>query len=112
MVLGDRDQNIYGSAGNRYTPLSAVLNGVVEMPLPVSHRLTREVAALASAVAGHDTERRIVSHRQGVMPRLISNGDLTSQTHQVVADILRLIDSGNALDQIAVLARTESSSGR
>jgi DNA helicase II / ATP-dependent DNA helicase PcrA len=106
MVFGDRDQNIYGFAGNRYTALSAVLNGVVEMPLPVSHRLTREVAALASAVAGHDSEKRIVSHRQGVKPRLISNSGLTSQTHQVVADILRLIDSGTALDQIAVLART------
>jgi DNA helicase-2/ATP-dependent DNA helicase PcrA len=106
MVFGDRDQNIYGFAGNRYTPLSAVLKGVAALPLPVSHRLTREIAALASAVAGHDSDQRIVSHRQGVMPRLISNSDLTSQTHQVVADILRLINSGTALDQIAVLART------
>ena len=106
MVFGDRDQNIYGFAGNRYTPLSAVLTGVVELPLPVSHRLTREVAALASTVAGHDSKKPIVSHRQGVKPRLITNNDLTSQTHQVVTDILRLIDSGTALDQIAVLART------
>lgn len=106
MVFGDRDQNIYGFAGSRYTPLSAVLKGVVELPLHVSHRLTREVAALASAVAGHDSDKRIVSHRTGVMPRVISNSDLTSQTHQVVTDILRLINSGTALDQIAVLART------
>ena len=108
MVFGDRDQAIYGFGGSRYTPLSNVIDGVTLMRLPVSHRLTQEIAALASMVAGHDANNQIVAIKCGALPRLNSSNDLASQTHETVADILNLIQSGTQPCQIAVLARTKA----
>lgn len=107
MVFGDPEQAIYGFAGNSYTPLDQVVEGAVLMPLPESHRLHHQTAALAMAVAGVRAQK-IVTKRQGTRPVLVRNSDLTTQTHAVVRDIQRLLGQGVDASRIAVLARTRA----
>ncbi len=108
MVFGDRNQGIFGFAGGGYMPLSNVLDGVQELTLPTSWRLTAQTAALASAVAQLDTEQAIQTRREGELPVLISDSTLDKQTKHIVQDIQTLIDGGTPPEQIAVLARTKA----
>lgn len=108
MVFGDSFQSIYGFGGNRYTPLSKVVSGTRTLTLPETLRLSREVAALASAVAGHTEDQAIISQRDGPLPVLVSSTGLTAQTHAVVRKIRKLVADGTSLSQIAVLARTKA----
>ena len=108
MVFGDFFQSLYEFGGNRYTPLSKVVSGVRVLALPVSHRLTRPVAALASVVAGHTKAQAIISLRDGPLPVLVRSSGLTSQTRAVVRNIRKLVADGTSLSQIAVLARTKA----
>jgi DNA helicase II / ATP-dependent DNA helicase PcrA len=104
-VFGDRHQAIYGFGGNVYTPLEDVLVGVQVMSLPDSHRLTRQTAALASAVVQHKGSDSIRAARDGTSPVLVINKSMTEQAKAVAADIQRLIAAGTPPSQIAVLAR-------
>lgn len=104
-VFGDRHQAIYGFGGNVYTPLEDVLAGVQVMSLPDSHRLTRQTAALASAVVQHKGCDSIRAARDGASPVLVINKDMTEQARSVASDIQRLIAAGTTPSQIAVLAR-------
>lgn len=104
-VFGDRHQAIFGFGGNVYTPLEDVLAGVQVMSLPESHRLTRQTAALASAVVQHKGCDSIRAARDGTTPVLVINKSMTEQAKAVVADIQRLIAAGMPPSQIAVLAR-------
>jgi DNA helicase II / ATP-dependent DNA helicase PcrA len=104
-VFGDRHQAIYGFGGNVYTPLEDVLAGVRVMSLPDSHRLTRQTAALASAVVQHKGCDSIRAARDGTSPVLVINKSMTEQAKAVAADIQRLIAAGTPPSQIAVLAR-------
>ncbi len=108
MVFGDSFQSIYGFGGNRYTPLGTVLSGVRALTLPVTHRLSRQVAALASAVAGHREDQAIVSKHDGPLPILVRSTGLTTQTQAVVMNIRKLVADGASLSQIAILARTKA----
>lgn len=107
MVFGDPEQAIYGFSGNCYTPLEQVVDGVVVMPLPESHRLHRQTAALAMAVAGKNTQK-IVTMRDGDKPVLVTSGGPVEQTHAVVRDIQQLLEQGVDASSIAVLARTNA----
>ena len=107
MVLGDPLQAIYRFAGAQYQGLSAHLENVVTLHLPVSHRLTAQTAALASAIAKHNSANAIQTRRTGVMPLLITNTSQTAQARQVLADIQELTSKGADLQEIAVLARTK-----
>lgn len=107
MVFGDPEQAIYGFGGNGYTPLREIVDGAKVMSLPESHRLHRENAALAMAVANARTSK-IVTQRQGTPPVLVRSRDLTDQTHSVVRDIEQLLDQGVEPSRIAVLARTRA----
>ena len=108
MVFGDKYQAIYGFAGSSYTPLSAVLDGVCEMGLPVSKRLTKQIAALANAVAKLGPAEAIQTERDGPTPRLICNDRFTFQKRDVASTIRRLLDGGAHARDIAVLARTKA----
>ena len=108
MVFGDSHQAIYGFAGSHYTPLGNVLDDVQALSLPVSHRLTRPVAALASEIAGHTKAQAIVSLRDGPLPVLVRSSGLTAQTHAVVRHIRKLVNDGVPVSSIAVLARTKA----
>jgi len=106
MVFGDPEQAIYGFGGNRYTPLSQVVDGAVVLALPQSHRLHQGTAALASAVA-NKRAAKIVTQRRGTQPVLVRSRDLTDQTRSVVRDIERLLDQGTeALSGSLSRART------
>jgi DNA helicase II / ATP-dependent DNA helicase PcrA len=108
MVFADPSQAIYGFSGTQYTPLGTVLNGVKTLRLPVSHRLTTQTAALASAVAKHGTRQAIATTHTGPVPQLVVSTDLASQTARVVTDILSLLARSAQPSQIAVLARTRA----
>ncbi|CAB5685282.1 UvrD-helicase domain-containing protein [Comamonas aquatica] len=107
MVFGDPEQAIYGFNGNSYTPLDQIVDGAVVMPLPESHRLHRQTAALAMAVAGKST-RKIVTMRDGDKPMLVTSGGPIEQIRAVVRDIQQLLEQGVDASSIAVLARTNA----
>ena len=107
MVFGDPEQAIYGFAGNNYTPLDEVVDGAVVMPLSESHRLHRQTAALAMAVAGEHTQK-IVTMRAGTKPVLVSSGAPSEQARAVVRDVQQLLEQGVDASSIAVLARTNA----
>jgi DNA helicase-2/ATP-dependent DNA helicase PcrA len=110
MVFGDKNQAIYGFTGAAYTPLSVVLDNVNELGLPVTRRLTSQIAALASAVAGltGDDVIQTLPGKEGEKPVLVIDKSLKRQTQHVVRHITQLIDSGVAANKIAVLARTKA----
>lgn len=107
MVFGDKNQAIFGFAGSSYTPLSSVLDGVQQLTLPVSYRLTAQTAALASAVAQLGT-KSIQTKSDGDMPTLIKDTSLKDQLAHIVQHIQELLDGGTQPQQIAVLARTKA----
>ncbi|PIG00375.1 UvrD-helicase domain-containing protein [Comamonas sp. 26] len=107
MAFGDPEQAIYGFSGSSYTPLDQVVDDVVVMPLPESHRLHRQTAELAMAVAGKSTQK-IVTMRDGVKPALVTSGGPIERAHVVVRDIQQLLEQGVDASSIAVLARTNS----
>ena len=108
MVFGDADQALYGFGGNHYNSLKNVMGGVVQMKMRTSWRLTRQTAALASSIARHTKELAIVAVRDGFIPELIHNDDLTTQTYTVATTIQKLIATGTPPEKIAVLARTRA----
>lgn len=107
MVFGDPEQAIYGFSGSSYTPLDQVVDGAVVMPLPESHRLHRQTAELAMAVAGKSTQT-IVTMRDGEKPVLVTSGGPIARAHAVVCDIQQLLEQGVDASSIAVLARTNA----
>lgn len=108
MVFGDKNQAIFGFAGSSYTPLSSVLDGVQQLTLPVSYRLTAQTAALASAVAQLSVKQSIQTKSDGDMPTLIKDTSLKDQLAHIVQHIQELLDGGTQPQQIAVLARTKA----
>lgn len=107
MVFGDPEQAIYGFNGNSYTQLDQIVDCAVVMPLPESHRLHRQTAELAMAVAGKNTQK-IVTMRDGDKPVLVTSGGPIEQIHAVVRDIQQLLEQGVDTSSIAVLARTKA----
>jgi DNA helicase-2/ATP-dependent DNA helicase PcrA len=107
MAFGDPEQAIYGFAGNHYTPLDQVVASAMVMPLPESHRLTNQNAALAMAVAGKNTQN-IVTMRDGVKPVLVSSRGPSEQSRAVVRDVQQLLEQGVDPSSIAVLARAKA----
>ncbi|MFA7268459.1 MAG: ATP-dependent helicase [Sterolibacterium sp.] len=105
MVLGDANQAIFAFAGATYTPLGDVLDNVVQLPLSVSRRLTKQTAALASAVAQHSAKQSIRAMHDGPEPILMLNSSLKAQANRVTKDIRQLMAEGVPAQQIAVLAR-------
>jgi DNA helicase-2/ATP-dependent DNA helicase PcrA len=105
LVLGDPLQGIYGFAGATYQQLGEVLEGVCQLPLSKSYRLTAQNAALADSIAGPLHRLSIKTTRGGPAPRLIYTPDATTQGRQVVQDICRLLEAGVDPTNIAVLAR-------
>ena len=108
MVFGDPSQAVYGFTGSHYSPLADVLDNTRTLRLPVSYRLTHPVAALASAVALHDSRTAIVARRSGAWPRLLVDESQHAQTERVTADIRELLASGVKPTAIAVLGRTSA----
>lgn len=105
MVLGDANQAIFAFAGATYTPLVDVLDNVVRLPLSVSRRLTKQNAALASAVAQHPADLSIRAMHDGPKPILMLNSSLKAQINRVTEDIRQLIAARVPAQRIAVLAR-------
>lgn len=108
MVFGDPFQAIFGFGGASYTPLSSALEGVKKLSLPISHRLTAQTAALASAVAQLSEEQSIQTSRDGDFPVLVRDKSLAAQTKHVAQHIVQLIDNDVPPEQIVVLARTKA----
>ena len=108
MVFGDPAQSLYGFAGAHYRSLADFLPNVQQYQLPVSHRLTAQTAALASAVLQLEPAQAIQTVRMGKKPVLVTSPNLTAQTHQVVADIQRLVKNGAKPADIVVLARNKA----
>ncbi len=108
MVFGDPGQAIYGFAGGAYASLSGVMDNVETINMPMSRRLTAQVAALASAIAGHGSDQRIQTSRNGDKPVLTTTEHELAQAGRIAADICKLMDAGVAAQDIAVLARTKA----
>ena len=94
--------------GSSYTPLSTVLDGVQELSLPRSWRLTAQNAALASAIRQLPPDQAIRTGRNGKMPALVLDETETEQINHAARDIKKLIDGGTPPQQIALLARTKA----
>lgn len=105
MVFSDPGQAIYGFGGSCYTPLSSVLDDVQELSLPVSHRLTAENAALASAIRQLPPDRAIQAKRHGPPPVFVTSNSEIEQAERIADDIQQLIASGTPPENIAVLGR-------
>jgi DNA helicase-2/ATP-dependent DNA helicase PcrA len=108
MVFGDADQAIFNFAGSRYTRLSNVLSGVDELRYPTSRRLTRQIAALASAVAGHAPGETIQARRDGEVPVLVCDRSLRSQIRHMCEHVQYLLAEGTPRREIVVLARVNA----
>ena len=108
MVFGDPHQGIYRFAGAGYTPLSTVLDGVRHYSMPLSHRLTEQTAALASAIAGHRPNQGIQTNWCGELPALAHDDSQTAQIRRVARDIERLLGGGVPANNIVVLARLKA----
>lgn len=116
MVLGDRDQAIYGFAGGRYRTLvglSPLFATARTFRLSLSHRLTAETAAFAQTLringrSASDTQAdpQIRTRKTGPAPSLRACANETSQAHAVAARIRTLLAGGAQFSKIAVLART------
>lgn len=105
MVFGDPGQAIYGFGGSCYTPFSSVLDNVQEFSLPVSHRLTAENAALASAIRQLPPDQAIQAKRHGPTPVFVTSNSEIEQAERIADDIQQLIASGTPPENIAVLGR-------
>lgn len=108
MVFGDKDQSVFGYSGSKHTPLRTALTAVTEMQIPFSMRLTVEIAALASAVAGHQSNSRIKALRRGEKPKLILSETMHLQVSTIVNSISELISTGTSPQDIVLLARTKA----
>lgn len=108
MVFGDPGQAIYGFGGSCYTPLSNVLSNVQKFSLPVSHRLSVENAALASAIKQLPPDRVIQAKRHGTPPILVTSNSEIEQAERIADDILQLIRSGVPPANIVVLSRIKA----
>lgn len=108
MVFGDQNQSIFGFSGASYTPLSSVLDGVKTLSLPFSHRLSKQTAELASALAQLTKQRAIKTNHSDQMPVLVHDKSLNAQIKHVVDDIKLLIDDGVNPNDIVILARTKA----
>lgn len=108
MVFGDPGQAIYGFGGSCYTPLASVLEGVKQLSLPVSHRLTVENAALASAILQLPPDQAIQAQRHGIPPVLVTSGGEIEQAERIAHDIQQLLAAGAQPEHIAVLGRVKA----
>lgn len=108
MVFGDPSQTVYGFVGAAYTSLSSELDSVKRMRLPVSVRLTAEVAVLASEVVSAKVKDRIATAKSGSRPELVELASTSALRGALVQDVKKLVRGGAALSEIAVLARTKA----
>lgn len=109
MVVGDTWQAVYGFAGAHHTPLGDVLQGVKQLHLTKSFRLTRQNADAALAVLPSEVDSRIDTDKSGATPVLVVSKSLRAQTAQVAEEIEQLLAAGVPAREIAVLARTRDS---
>jgi DNA helicase II / ATP-dependent DNA helicase PcrA len=107
-VTGDANQAVYGFGGNTYTPLSDLLDGVVEVKKNRSYRLTKQIASLAQAVLP-EGEVVIETNKDGDCPLLFTHQNQRQQALQIAQEIVDLIEAGVEPTQIAVLGRTRDS---
>jgi DNA helicase II / ATP-dependent DNA helicase PcrA len=108
MVFGDPFQSIYGFMGASYSPLREQLSKVETLFLPKSKRLTKEVAALASAMMGATKGQRIATDKSGAKPRLLEWKSTETQANAIAVEVGRLIKARVPASKIAILARTKT----
>lgn len=111
VVVGDRNQEIYGFAGAKFTDLVETFPLRVELPLTKSRRLTDQNAALATALIRQVSRKMppVVGARgRGRRPHLREK--LAAEEHaEAVAELIgKLVARGVAPGEIAVLGRTKS----
>ncbi|MNX86367.1 ATP-dependent DNA helicase UvrD2 [compost metagenome] len=111
MVFGDEHQSVYRFAGAFHTPLCQLLPDVLAFPLTRSYRLPQALADASTAVLaadGADVEpikgRRVTSGR----PVLVRAASLSAELRAVAQDVQALLDRGEPVSSIAVLARTSA----
>ncbi|RUR70931.1 ATP-dependent helicase [Variovorax guangxiensis] len=108
VVLGDRQQVLYGFAGVAYTPLESLIKDVTTLPLSTSFRLTRQTADLAQALSRPMGGGIITTETTGKMPRYRRSADSTAMAKRVAASIRKLVDTEVSPSSIAVLGRNRS----
>lgn len=112
MVFGDSMQSINGFAEQEFHDLAVMVDDVTTLRLTQSFRLTRQTAALVTAVlasaAGENGDGRIRSSRDGLLPVYQEFTSQALQEEFIGEQITRLLASGVAPDDIVVLGRTRN----
>ena len=116
-VVGDEDQSIYGF---READIRNILDfekdfpGAVVVRLEQNYRSTQSILDGATAVVSNNTARKgktLFTEQHGGEPiRFYEARDERSEAVYVVGELLRLIDAGTSLDDVALFYRTHAQS--
>lgn len=112
-VVGDDDQSIYGFRGSApqiMLDFKKYYNDAARIDMCINYRSTGNIVLASRAVAEENKQRYykdITTHReQGEAVSVYEFNSLNNEKAFLVAEIRKLIDSGIAADDIAVLSRT------
>jgi superfamily I DNA/RNA helicase/RecB family exonuclease len=113
-VVGDDDQSIYRFRGASRASLERFLRAFPEaqtVTLGRNHRSSRRIVAAASALIANNGERLpklLRSSRSGEKVELWSCPDGVTEAEAIASEASRLLESGFAAGEIAVLCRTNA----
>jgi DNA helicase-2/ATP-dependent DNA helicase PcrA len=113
-VVGDDDQSIYRFRGASRASLERFLRAFPEaqtVTLGRNHRSSRRIVAAASALIGNNDERlpkMLRSSRSGEKVELWACPDGVTEAEAIAEEAARLIETGLAAGEIAVLCRTNA----
>jgi len=113
-VVGDDDQSIYRFRGASRASLERFLRAFPEaqtVTLGRNHRSSRRIVAAASALIGNNGERLpklLRSSRSGEKVELWACPDGGTEADAIAEEAARLIETGLAAGEIAVLCRTNA----
>ena len=116
-VVGDDDQSVYSWRG---ADIRNILEFEWDYPeakvvkLEQNYRSTQTILNAANAVVANNTSRKVkelwTAGEEGERIRLFTAGDDYAEARFVVSEIMRLVDSGSSLRDVAVFYRTNAQS--
>ncbi|MEA3498770.1 MAG: 3'-5' exonuclease [Campylobacterota bacterium] len=114
-VVGDDDQSIYGWRGatiKNILTFKDIFDDVNVVKLESNYRSTNKILYHANALIEHNRDRlgkKLVGTRdEGSSLKVYESSDENEETRKIVDDIKKLVDSGEHLNDIAILFRVNA----